>query len=93
MAGLSQITKRCPEALRWITRRAMAEYDRRYPSAAAMLADLQVVMDAKDPFALKPIDLPSVSQGDDAAEDMIESIRVCRICRPSVEPAMTNTPE
>jgi hypothetical protein len=40
--GLSQITKRCPEALRWIVRRAMAEYDRRYPSAAAMLADLHV---------------------------------------------------
>lgn len=72
--GLSQITKRCPEALRWITRRAMAEYDRRYPSAAAMLADLQVVMQARDPFAIKPIDLPSVAQGDQAAEDLIESV-------------------
>lgn len=72
--GLSQITKRCPEALRWIVRRAMAEYDRRYPSAAAMLADLQVVMEASDPFALKPIDLPSVAQGDAAAEDLVESI-------------------
>ncbi len=72
--GLSQISKRCPETLRWITRRAMAEYDRRYPSAAAMLADLRVVMQAKDPFALKPIDLPSVSQGDSAAEDMVDSV-------------------
>ncbi len=72
--GLSQITKRCPETLRWITRRAMAEYDRRYPSAAAMLADLQVVIESKDPFSLKPIDLPSVSQGDQAAEDMVEHI-------------------
>ncbi|MCA9274875.1 MAG: hypothetical protein KDA29_02505 [Phycisphaerales bacterium] len=72
--GLSQITKRCPETLRWITRRAMAEYDRRYPSAAAMLADLHVVMTASDPFALKPIDLPSVAQGDAAAEDMVDSI-------------------
>lgn len=72
--GLSQITKRCPEALRWITRRAMAEYDRRYPSAAVMLADLQVVMEAQDPYAIKPKDLPSVSQGDEAAEDLVESI-------------------
>lgn len=72
--GLSQITKRCPEALRWITRRAMAEYDRRYPSAAAMLADLQVVIESEDAFALKPIDLPSVAQGDAAAEDLVESI-------------------
>jgi serine/threonine protein kinase len=71
--GLSQITKRCPEAIRWIVRRAMAEYDRRYPSAAVMLADLRVVMEAQDPFALKPIDLPSVAEGDAAAEDMVES--------------------
>ncbi len=73
--GLSQLTKRCPEALRWIVRRAMAEYDRRYPSAAAMLADLRVVMSARDPFRVKPIDLPSVSQGDVAAANQIESKR------------------
>lgn len=72
--GLSQITKRCPEALRWIVRRAMAEYDRRYPSAAAMLADLRIVMESSDPFSLKPIDLPSVAEGDAAAEDMVETI-------------------
>ena len=72
--GLSQITKRCPEALRWIVRRAMAEYDRRYPSAAAMLADLRVVMEASNPYALKPIDLPSVADGDDAAEDLVDTI-------------------
>lgn len=58
--GLSQITKRCPEALRWIVRRAMTDYDKRYPSAAAMLADLEVVRNAPDPFAVRPIDLPSV---------------------------------
>ena len=73
--GLSQLTKRCPEALRWIVRRSMAEYDRRYPSAAAMLADLRVVMEAEDPFKVKPIDLPSVSQGDVAAADQIERER------------------
>lgn len=66
-SGLSQISKRCPDALRWIVRRAMAEYDRRYPSAAAMLADLRVVMLADDPFSVKPADLPSVKLGDNAA--------------------------
>ncbi len=63
-SGLSQISKRCPDALRWIVRRAMAEYDRRYPSSAAMLADLRVVMLADDPFKVKPADLPSVKLGD-----------------------------
>ena len=59
--GLSQLTKRCPEALRWIVRRAMTDYDRRYASASEMLADLRVVQNAPDPFKLKPVDLPSVS--------------------------------
>jgi serine/threonine protein kinase len=70
-SGLSQITKRCPEALRWIVRRAMAEYDRRYPSATAMLADLRVVMTAADPFKVKPADLPSVKIGDNVEPDPI----------------------
>ncbi len=59
--GLSQISKRCPEALRWIVRRAMAEYDQRYASAAEMLADLDALRAASDPFALRPADLPSMS--------------------------------
>lgn len=70
--GLSQITRRCPEALRWIVRRAMTEYDRRYPSAAAMLADLEAVLHAPDPFAVRPADLPSMRDGADAAAVMPE---------------------
>lgn len=58
--GLSQISRRCPEAVRWIVRRAMTDYDKRYTSAAAMMADLDVVRRAADPFAVKPIDLPSM---------------------------------
>jgi serine/threonine protein kinase len=65
--GLSQITKRCPEALRWIVRRAMTEYDKRYASALAMLEDLRVVASAQDPFAVKPADLPSM-RGTPASE-------------------------
>ena len=62
--GLSQLSRTCPEVLRWIVRRAMTDYDKRYESAAAMLADLETVRAAPDPFALKPVDLPSVRGGD-----------------------------
>ncbi len=58
--GLSQIEKNCPEALRWIVRRAMADLNKRYASAAEMLADLRVVAQAEDPFLVRPADLPSV---------------------------------
>lgn len=58
--GLSQLSKRCPDALRWVVRRAMTDYDRRYATAGEMLADLRVIQNAADPFRLKPVDLPSV---------------------------------
>ncbi len=58
--GLSQVTRRCPEALRWIVRRAMTEYDKRYASAEAMLADLSVLQKAADPFKVRPASLPSM---------------------------------
>lgn len=61
--GLSQISRSCPEALRWIVRRAMADLGNRYATSQEMLADLRVVMTATDPFTLKPADLPSVSGG------------------------------
>lgn len=61
--GLSQITKKCPEALRWIVRRAMAEYDSRYASAGEMLRDLDFVMGLSDPAAARPVDLPSMQAG------------------------------
>jgi hypothetical protein len=59
--GLSQVSKNCPESLRWIIRRAMTDYDKRYPTARAMLDDLTVVAAASDPFTVKPADLPSMN--------------------------------
>ena len=59
--ALSQISRRCPEALRWVIRRSMAEMSQRYASAGLMLADIRAILAAPDPFALKPIDLPSMS--------------------------------
>ncbi len=57
---LSQITKRCPDAVRWIVRRAMTDYDKRYPTAAAMAEDLIYVATNRDPFVVKPFELPSM---------------------------------
>ncbi len=66
---LSQVKKRCPEAVKWIIRRAMADYDQRYESADEMLADLEVVARAEDPFKVRPADLPSMKPGVRIATD------------------------
>lgn len=59
--GLSAFARRSPESLRWIVRRAMAEYSKRYEKASEMLTDLQFVLGASDPWAVRPADLPSMS--------------------------------
>ncbi len=64
--ALSQVTRRCPEAVRWIIRRAMTDYDKRYPTASAMLADLRAVLSASELASVKPGQLPSVQGGDSA---------------------------
>jgi len=61
--GLSKFTKRSPEALRWIVRRGMADYNKRYETAATMLADLKHMAASSDPYAVKPVDLPSMHGG------------------------------
>lgn len=62
--SLSRISKRCPEAVQWIIRQAMAEMSRRYRSASEMLGDLAVVLAASDPYAVRPADLPSILRVD-----------------------------
>ncbi|HIG12637.1 MAG TPA: hypothetical protein EYG30_07300 [Planctomycetes bacterium] len=63
--SLSQISKRCPEAVSWIVRRAMSDLDARYGSAQEMLADIRAVLAARDPFAVRPADLPSLKGDSD----------------------------
>ncbi|MHC4990180.1 MAG: serine/threonine protein kinase, partial [Planctomycetota bacterium] len=58
--GLSAFSKKSPEALRWIVRRAMADYNKRYTSADEMLEDLRAVAVARDLMAVRPADLPSM---------------------------------
>ncbi len=57
---LSAFSKNSPEALRWVVRRAMSDYDKRYATAGEMLADLRYVMSASDPASVKPFELPSM---------------------------------
>ncbi|MGH7243960.1 MAG: protein kinase domain-containing protein [Phycisphaerales bacterium] len=57
---LSQVSRRCPEAVKWVIRRAMADYDKRYANASQMLNDLAAIQASSNPFAMKPIDLPSM---------------------------------
>ncbi|MHC4910982.1 MAG: serine/threonine protein kinase, partial [Planctomycetota bacterium] len=61
--GLSRFTKKSPEALRWVIKRAMADYNQRYETSDAMLADLRAVLAAPDPFVVRPVDLPSMRGG------------------------------
>ena len=68
--GLSRISQPCPEAVRWIVRRAMTDYDKRYRSAREMLADLQYVLASEDMFAIKPAELPSMGGGSAVASAM-----------------------
>ena len=58
--GLSRFKNDVPPALDWIVRRAMADYDKRYEVVGDMLADLEAVADARDPWAMVPADLPSL---------------------------------
>jgi serine/threonine protein kinase len=58
--GLSTFSKKSPEAARWIIRRSMTDYNKRYETAAQMLADLDYVASAPDPYEVKPADLPSM---------------------------------
>ena len=71
--SLSQISKRCPEALRWIIRRSMADVDSRYATAEDMRADLAVVHAATDPFTVRPADLPSL--GGERVPETDEDVR------------------
>jgi serine/threonine protein kinase len=63
--SLSRLSRRAPEALRWVVQRAMAELSSRYGSAAEMRADLAALAAAPDPFALRPADLPSFRRAPD----------------------------
>lgn len=72
--GLSAFQKRSPEAMRWVVRRAMADYNKRYENVDQMLADIHFIASASHPFAVKPAQLPSLRGEDlDAQEFMADA--------------------
>jgi len=58
--GLSDFSKESPECIRWIVRRAMADYDKRYNSIEEMLQDVETILRAKSISGVRPADLPSM---------------------------------
>lgn len=62
--GLSVISRRCPDSVKWIVRRAMADYNNRYETVQAMLDDVEAVRHAAELSRIKPVDLPSMSRLD-----------------------------
>ena len=87
--GLSRFERPAPEAARWIVRRAMADYGQRYGTAAEMLADLQVVVGAEDPWAVTPAMLPSMGSEDSVETPAAGDPKVARtpIHRPPPPPS------
>ncbi|MCA9291635.1 MAG: hypothetical protein KDA25_10950, partial [Phycisphaerales bacterium] len=71
--ALSSFTKKSPEAVRWVVRRAMADYHKRYASADAMLADIRYLSAARDPFAVKAVELPSMRNGQDDTPEPVNT--------------------
>lgn len=66
--GLSTITRRCPDAIKWIVRRGMTDYNQRYASADMMLRDIEAVRRHSNVWAMKPAELPSM-MGHDVAQE------------------------
>ena len=63
--GLSDFSRKVPDALSWIVRRAMTDYGKRYPSSRAFLDDLDTVLASEDLWSVRPAELPSMA-GDSA---------------------------
>ncbi len=76
--GLSGFSKRSPECVRWVVRRAMADYGKRYPDAATLLADLRAILAADDLSKFRPAMLPSFrgSIADDEPSQATERVEV-----------------
>lgn len=72
--SLSRISKRCPDALALIVRRAMADIDERYASAREMITDIEALIGSEDVFAFRPADLPSMS-GEPAPSPLPRDVR------------------
>jgi len=57
--NLSRFDREDGDAIRWVIRRAMADYHQRYESIDVMLADVTYLAGVSDPRSVRPADLPS----------------------------------
>ena len=69
--GLSGFNKKSPEGVRWIVRRAMSDYDKRYASIEEMLADVETILHSKDISSVRPADLPSMTHEKVVLDDVV----------------------
>lgn len=69
--GLSGFNKNSPEGVRWIVRRAMSDYDKRYASVEEMLADVETILHSKDISSVRPADLPSMTREPIVLDDVV----------------------
>ena len=90
--GLSAFSKRSPEAMRWIVRRAMADYNKRYETADQMLADLRYLSSAHDPFSVKPAQLPSLA-GSSHGQFVVDEAGVAHVVASAGSPKPPSDPE
>ncbi|MEE9129543.1 MAG: hypothetical protein V3T84_05955 [Phycisphaerales bacterium] len=89
--GLSAFNKRSPEAMRWIIRRSMADYNKRYETADQMLADLRYLSSAHDPFSVKPAQLPSLA-GSGHGQFVVDQAGVAHVVASAGSPKPPNDP-
>ena len=68
--NLSRFEQSGYDAVRWVIRRAMADYHQRYESINQMLSDVDHLARASDPGLVKPADLPSFT-GDITSESAV----------------------
>jgi len=90
--SLSQLSKNCPDALTWVVRRSMADIGSRYRGAWEMLDDLKTIAKARDPYRLRPADLPSMQRGASSERPVEEDQKSNRFGLPHRRGARADAP-
>lgn len=68
--SLSRVSKPCPDAVKWIIKRAMAEYEKRYASSREMLEDVEALCASEDVSRFRIGMLPSLRR--DLEDDEVD---------------------
>lgn len=90
--GLSGFNKKSPEGIRWIVRRAMSDYDKRYSSVDEMLGDVETALRSNDISSVRPADLPSMLGVQAVIEDVPQQHKLPTGSTPSTGGGPFKTP-